>query len=182
MDVSWNLPPSAPVSGSPSPRGGLGPAALLALLATLVAWRLAPAQEERSAGGVAPAARKSRELWFFFAPSQKNLREEVRAIGAFLIKHPELKFRPCLLAGDWDPIRKPSADFAGTIEELRTLGGPSFSLPVWDDEGLARARELGVDRLPAVALLDAPDKPGARRAHLAVGRGVNLEELFSCTK
>lgn len=119
----------------------------------------------------------SRELWFFFSPSAKGLAREAQALGAFLTEHPEVVLRPCLLVKDWKDVAQPGSDLADTIAALRALSGSLFSLPLWDEEGLRLARALGIERLPAYALLDAPEKSGPRKARLAYGKGANLQEL-----
>ncbi len=124
--------------------------------------------------------RKDRTLWFFFAPSQRGLAKEVRRIGEVLRSHPEIGFRPCLVVDDWSLVRRPSQDFAETVKALRSLIGPEFSLPLWDDEGLALARAIGVERVPAYALIETAPKGGTRRAHLAYGQGAKIEEILRC--
>ena len=156
----------------------------LVLFAVLLfdAWGAANAQE--GFRGLSPLAQKkqSRELWLFFSPDGKSLALDVRALGRFLRRHPEVVLRPCLLVQDWHSIKKASKDFADTVKALRAVIGPAFSIPVWDREGLAFARELGIDRVPAVALLGAPGRAGPTCAHLAYGRGVKLAELLRCKR
>jgi len=120
--------------------------------------------------------KRTQTLWFFFAPGQKGLASEARRIGDYLRVHPELDFRPCLLLDDGEPIRRPSRDLAETIRILQALQGPGFALPLWDGEGAAFARELGIERLPAYALVDAR----AKKAHVATGQGARFEDLLPC--
>lgn len=137
------------------------------------------------------------ELWFFFSPSGPDLSKDVRRLRAFLEKHPEISLRPCLLVDDFKAIEKPSDELGATLKELRSLWSltgreeptpGAFSIRVWDEEGLAFARELGIDRLPSYTLVAGPGSPSgsgggrrsARRAHVVYGQGAQFEELVRC--
>jgi|GEM_PF-5147028 len=139
-------------------------------------------------GAKAPTPEKRRQLWLFFSPTGKNLSEDVRAIGELLKRHEDVELRPCLLVDDWEAFEHPTEDFTRTLKELRSLealeGASPFSIRVWDEEGLVLARQLGIERLPAYALLVVDGMSGAkaacRRAHLAYGCGARLEDLLRC--
>jgi len=151
--------------------------ALAAGVVALVAGLgLARAQERQ---GGRPHA-KTRTLWFFFAPSQTGLAKEAARIREILKAHPDLELRASVLVDDWSLIRKPPEDLAQALKDVASVVGPGFSLPLWDDEGLRMARDLGVDRLPAYALVEPARPGGQRRAHVAYGRGANLVELVRC--
>lgn len=146
---------------------------LAAILAAGAARAAAAAQDPvRKA---APASLPSRELWVFFSPSERELAAELRRLREVLRKHPEVAVRPVFLTEDWTALKKPSRDLAQTIDAVKELG---LSLRLWDDEGLGMARDLGVARLPAYAAVDAADRSGVRRARVAHGYGVNVEELL----
>jgi hypothetical protein len=128
------------------------------------------APQERGA-----AQAPSRELWVFLSLADLDLREDFREI-ARLRKDRAFSVRPSLLAQDFSLMKKATRIQVENIESLRAVVGKDFGLPVVDEEGLALARSLGIERLPAFALLD----PRTRRAHVAYGRGARLSELFSC--
>lgn len=151
----------------------LGPAVIPIALLAVVAG-LARAQEKREPAPKGP----SRELWLFFSPDEARLVPDLRAAGEFLARHPGISLRPALLAPDSGFLKKPPQDLADTVKALAALQGPGLSLRLWDDEGLACARSLGLSRFPAWALLDAPDSSGVRRARVALGYGPKFEELL----
>jgi len=153
------------------------PLALAAGLAAVAAGA-AIAGAQAPQGGRPPA--KTRTLWFFFAPSQKGLAEEAARLRDLLKAHPDLELRASVLVDDWSHIRKPCEELAHALKVLAAVVGPGFSLPLWDDEGLRMARELGVDRLPAYALVEHAPRGTGRHAHVAYGRGANLTELVRC--
>lgn len=148
----------------------------LGLSALVAGVGLARAQERPSGKLLA----KTRTFWFFFAPSQTGLAKEAARIRDLFKAHPELEFRAALFVDDWSLVRKPAEDFALAFKDLSLLVGPGFSLPLWDDEGLRMARDLGVDRLPAYAVVEPASRGSVRRAHVAYGRGANLMELVRC--
>jgi hypothetical protein len=118
------------------------------------------------------------ELWLFFSPAEARLAPDLHTFGEFLKRHPAITLRPTLLSPDAGFLRAPPADLADSVKALAALQGAALSLRLWDDEGLARARELGIDRFPAWALLDPPDRTGLRRARIAIGYGPKFEELL----
>ena len=164
---------------------------VLALL-LLGGYGLLEAQERRASSFKRPKARETtsskskQKLWFFFSTSQKGLEKEVARLRTFVKSFPEIAFRPCLLVEDFGAIKKPTTDFAATLRELGKLSGPGFYIPVWDAEGLRFAQTLGIRRVPAYALVTDAGRSGfsreetTHRAHVAIGRGVNLKELVTC--
>jgi hypothetical protein len=148
--------------------------AILGAALTLAAAGSAVAQARRSPAPEAPR----RELWLFFSPDSARLAADVRSLGEVLVLHPEVTFRPALLSESSSYLKAPPADLAETVKALSALRGPAVSLRIWDDEGLCRARELGIDRFPAWALVDSPDRTGLRQARVATGYGAKIEELL----
>jgi hypothetical protein len=133
------------------------------------------AQDLRSTRGEAAT-----ELAFFFSDSTRDLEATSRALGALRKKHPSLRVRPVFLAEDFYSLAKPSEEFARGIRELKYAVGQDFGLQVYDEDGLALARELKLDRLPAFALIATTGD--RRRAYVAYGARPNLEELVRCGK
>jgi hypothetical protein len=148
--------------------------AILGAAMTVAAAGSAISQARRAPAQEAPR----RELWLFFTPDAARLAPDVRGLGEVLGRHPDLSLRPTLLSESTAFLKAPTADLADTVKALSGLPGPGLSIRLWDDEGLARARELGIDRFPAWALVDPPDRTGLRRARVAFGFGVKLEELL----
>jgi len=152
----------------------------LALLILVLAagFGVVSAQDRR---GAAPKA--THELWFFFGPEQ-DLAQDVRAMREFLRRHPHVALRPCLLVEDFAAIERPAAQFTNTLKELRSLAtladGLDLALRIVDDDGLLVARALGVEALPAYALIGPMDRQGSRAAHVGQGKGAKLEELVKC--
>lgn len=72
-------------------------------------------------------------------------------------------------------MKWPSEDLADAIKAVGALG---LTLRLWDDGGLALARELRIDRLPAYAVIDSPGPSGVRRVRTASGYEVKLGELL----
>jgi len=151
----------------------------LAVLAILGAGlTLADAGTAIAQARSAPAENSPRrELWLFFTPDASHLAPDIRNLGEVLGRHPDLSLRPTLLSESTGFLKAPAADLADTVKALAALPGPGLSLRLWDDEGATQARELGIDRFPAWALVEAPDRTGLRRARVAFGYGAKLEEL-----
>lgn len=79
------------------------------------------------------------------------------------------RVRPVLLVERYFGDRAPSEGFLSTVQA-------AGELRAYDDEGLRKARELGIRRLPAVAVVRGG------RAHVASGAGVDVRELLRCTR
>ena len=146
---------------------------MVVLLLAVVGFVLA--EDTRSTRGDAET-----ELAFFFSDSTRDLEVSARALSALRRKHPSLPIRPVFLAEDFSSLAKPSNEFARGIRELRHAVGEDFSVKVYDEEGLALARQLKLDRLPAYTLIVNRGK--RQRAFVAYGTRANLEELVRCGK
>ena len=146
-------------------------ACVVGLLLAVVGLVLA--QDIRKARGDADT-----ELAFFFSDSTPDLEASARALGGLRAKHPSLRIRPVFLTQDFTSIAKPSKEFALGIRELRYAMGPDFSVSVYDEEGLALARQLKLDRLPAYAFI--VNRGERQQAFVAYGTKTNLEELVRC--
>lgn len=155
-------------------RNRLCPAMIACLAALLVLlWIRGACSQETSSARAA-----SHELWIFFSPEAPPLASDLERLGATLRKSPGIVPRPVLLASELVRLRKPGKELAEAVKALQTLQGEAFGLQVLDEAGLARAKDLGIDRLPAYALLEAPSRTGPRRAFVAAGLGVKFEELL----
>lgn len=130
-----------------------------------------------------PQSPDAAELWFFFSPDDGDLAKDVAAMRDALKSRPDVRLRPCLLVSRAEGLEKPSTGFAATVGQLYTSPssrGLDPGLRILDEEGLVAARSLGIEALPAFAVVEPPDRSGARRARVAVGRGANLKGLLSC--
>jgi len=145
-------------------------AALLLALAGLVF-----AQDFRSTRG-----ETATELAFFFSDSTRDLETSTRALRALRQSHPSLRIRAVFLAEDFSSLAKPSEEFARGIRELKYVVGQDFAVQVYDEDGLALARDLKLDRLPAFSVIATTGD--RRRAYVAYGARPNLEELVRCGK
>ena len=161
-----------------SPEGSPRPRAWWALffLAILLPAGVAVAQEIGRAS--ARDSRPARELWLFFSPSVPGLAREFRTLQEALRRHPDVGVRPAFLSTEWEALRAPTAEAAELFREIRSLQGGDLSVALWDREALRMARTLGVDRLPAYAVLGPPDRSGRRTARVAQGLGVKFEGLL----
>lgn len=139
----------------------------------LIVAGLALAQDWRPARGEAQI-----ELAFFFSESTRDLETSARALRELGTKHLSLHIRPVFLALDFASLAQPSEEFARGIRELGDAVGQDFALHVYDEAGLALARELKLDRLPAYALIS--NRGGRLRAYVTYGTRPNLEELIRC--
>ncbi len=120
------------------------------------------------------------ELAFFFSDSTKDLESASRALRALRAKHPSLRIKPVFLVEDFGSIAKPADELTAGIRELKYAVGEDFSLRIYDEDGLALARQLKIDRLPAFAVIvTSGDR---RKACVAYGTRANLEELLKCGK
>jgi len=120
------------------------------------------------------------EIAFFFSDSTKDIESASRALRALRAKHPSLRIRPVFLAEDFGSIVKPTDDLTAGIRELKYAVGEEFSLPLYDEDGLALARQLKIDRLPAFGVIVT--NGDRRKAYVAYGSRANLEELLKCGK
>ena len=79
------------------------------------------------------------------------------------------RVRTVLLVERYVGEREPGAAFLATV---RAAG----EMRVVDEEGLRKARQLGIRRLPAVAVVRGG------RAHVAAGAQVDVQEMLRCSK
>jgi hypothetical protein len=101
-------------------------------------------------------------IWIFFSPDSPDasrIFEQVKGERVRTVLLPERYFGS----------REPAAAFLATVQA-------AGEVRVVDEEGLKKARELGVRRLPAVAVVRGT------RAHVATGNGVDVRELLRCSK
>lgn len=115
------------------------------------------------------------EMAFFFSDSSGDLEAAARALAELRANHPSVRIRPVFLAQDFASLAAPPEDFARGLRALKAAVGEDFSLRVYDEDGLALARELKLDRLPAFAAIES--RGARRRARVAYGARANLEEL-----
>lgn len=120
------------------------------------------------------------ELAFFFSDSTKDLETASRTMRALRAKNPSLRIRPVFLVEDFESIAKPTDELAAAIRELKYAIGEEFSLRIYDEDGLALARDLKIDRMPAFAVIVTDGD--RRKAWVAYGARANLEELLKCGK
>ena len=118
------------------------------------------------------------ELAFFFSDSTRDLEVSARALRVLRTNHPSLRIRPIFLAEDFTSLAKPTTEFARGIRELKYAVGEDFGVAVYDEDGLALARQVKLDRLPAYALLVNTGK--RQQAFVVYGTNANLEELLRC--
>lgn len=102
------------------------------------------------------------EVWVFCSPDAPD------ASRIFAQLRGE-RVRAVLLVERYFGERAPSDAFLATV---RAAG----ELRAYDEEGLRKARELGIRRLPAVAVVRGG------RAHVAAGAGVDVQELLRCSR
>lgn len=106
--------------------------------------------------------REEATVWVFLSPQSPDaspLFEQLRGE----------RVRTVLLVDRYFGSGEPAAAF---LNSVRAAG----ELQVVDEEGLAKAREFGIRRLPAVAVV----REG--RVHVAGGTGADVKELLRCSK
>src|SRR5574341_1071729 len=96
-------------------------------------------------------------VWVFFAPDSP---EAAGILGQVKGE----RVRTVMLPERYFGAREPAAAFLATVQA-------AGEVRVVDEEGLKKARELGIRRLPAVAVVRGG------RAHVAAGSGVEVKEL-----
>ena len=101
-------------------------------------------------------------VWVFFSPGAP---EAARILG----EAKGQRVRAVLLVERYFGSREVAAPFLATIQA-------AGEVRVVDEEGRKKARELGIRRLPAVAVVRGG------RAHVAAGSGVDVKELLRCSK
>lgn len=148
---------------------------LWVVIALVVVIGVVLAQDLRSGRG-----ESGTELVFFFSDSTRDLETAARALRALRAKDPSLRIRPVFLAEDFAAIGQPTEELAAGVRELKYAVGEELSLRIYDEHGLALARELKIERLPAFAVVVTTGD--RRKACVAYGARANLEELLKCGK
>ena len=120
-------------------------------------------------------AKPLKVLWIFFSHAETDLRPDLAVLRRLNVAG-GVAIRPCLLVDDFAAIKTVKDVHVQNTNALRDLVGPGFKLPLLDEEGLAMARALSIDRVPAFCLVDS----ATGRAHVLYGRGGRLSELMSC--
>jgi len=101
-------------------------------------------------------------VWVFFSPDSPDA-------SRILEQTKGERVRTVLLVERYFGAREPAGPFLATIQA-------AGEVRVVDEEGLRKARELGIRRLPAVAVVRGG------RAHVAAGSGADVRELLRCSK
>ncbi|RPH40324.1 MAG: hypothetical protein EHM91_11245 [Planctomycetota bacterium] len=101
-------------------------------------------------------------VWVFVSPDSPEA-------GRVLETAKGERVRTVLLVERYFGEREPAAAFLATV---RAAG----ELRVVDEEGLRKAKQLGIRRVPAVAVVRG------NRVHVAVGTQVDVQELLRCSK
>ena len=101
-------------------------------------------------------------VWVFVSPDSPDASRILESVKGERV-------RTVLLVERYVGEREPAAAFLGTVKA-------AGELRVVDEEGLRKARELGVRRLPAVAVVRGG------RAHRAAGAQVDVQELMRCSR
>ena len=101
-------------------------------------------------------------VWVFLSPDSPEASRIFESLKGERV-------RTVLLVERYFGEREPAAAF---LQSVRAAG----ELRVVDEEGLRKAKELGVRRLPAVAVVSGG------RAHLGSGSRVDTKELLRCSR
>jgi hypothetical protein len=101
-------------------------------------------------------------VWVFLSPDAPEGARILEAVKGERV-------RTVLLVERYFGEREPAAAF---LETVKAAG----ELQVVDAEGLRKAKELGIRRLPAVAVVRGG------RAHVASGNRVDVKELMRCSR
>jgi len=109
----------------------------------------------------APQAEET-TVWVFFSPDSPDAS---RILGQLQGE----RVRTVLLVERYFGDREAAAPFLATVQA-------AGEVRVVDDEGLRKAKQLGIRQLPAVAVVRGG------RAHVATGTQVDVKELLRCSK
>jgi hypothetical protein len=101
-------------------------------------------------------------VWVFVSPDSPDATRILESAKGERV-------RTVLLTERYVGEREPAAAFLATV---RAAG----ELRVVDEEGLRKAKQLGIRRLPAVAVVRGG------RAHVATGTQVDAQELLRCSR
>ena len=108
------------------------------------------------------AAAEEPTVWVFVSPDSPDG-------GRILESTKGQRMRTVLLVERYFGEKEPGAAFLATVKA-------AGELQVVDEEGLRKAKQLGIRRLPAVAVVRGS------RAHVATGTQVHVQELLRCSK
>jgi hypothetical protein len=101
-------------------------------------------------------------VWVFFSPDAPDAGPIFRQLKG-------QRVRPVLLVERYFGTREPSDAFLASVKA-------AGDVRAFDEEGLRMARQWGVRRVPAVAVV------AGDRVHLAAGSRVNVRELLQCSR
>jgi hypothetical protein len=110
---------------------------------------------------IGTSAPEEAQIWVFCSPDAPDASRIFSQLKGERV-------RAVLLVERYFGDRAPSDAFLSTLQA-------AGELRAYDDEGLRKARELGIRRLPAVAVVRGG------RAHVASGAGVDVKELLRCS-
>lgn len=108
------------------------------------------------------SAAEERTVWVFFSPESPEAARILEQVKGERV-------RTVLLVERYFGEREPAAPFLASIQA-------AGEVRVVDEEGVKKARELGIRRLPAVAVVRGG------HAHVAAGSGTDVRELLRCSK
>jgi hypothetical protein len=101
-------------------------------------------------------------VWVFFSPDSPDASRILADLKGERV-------RTVLLVERYFGDREPAGPFLASIQA-------AGEVRVVDEEGLQKAKELGIRRLPAVAVVRGG------RAHVASGTQADVKELLRCSK
>jgi len=101
-------------------------------------------------------------VWVFFSPDSPEASRLLADLKGERV-------RTVLLTERYFGEREPAAAFLATIQA-------AGEVRVVDEEGLRKAKELGIRRLPALAVVRGG------HAHVASGTQVDVKELLQCSR
>jgi hypothetical protein len=101
-------------------------------------------------------------VWVFVSPDSPDA-------GRILESAKGQRVRTVLLVERYFGEKEPAAAFLATVKA-------AGELRVVDEEGLRKAKQFGIRRLPAVAVVRG------NRAHVATGTQVDVQELLRCSR
>jgi hypothetical protein len=119
-------------------------------------------------------------LYLFLSPTDRDLDllagEARRILEGLRKRNVDAELRLVLLVADFNSMGSlhRSEAFFSFVKDLRDLRGPGFELRLYDEEGLAWAERLRIERTPAWALVRDS------RAHLVYGSRARIEEVTTC--
>lgn len=150
------------------------------VLAGLAAGGLLGAQGLQESHSTLDRAPAEARLYIFLSPTDRDLAtlagEVLRAMAGFEKRGMRPEIRPVLLLSDFKCVGQLHTDepFFSMVKELGAICGPGFEIRLYDEDGLAWAERLAIERTPAWALVRGD------RVHLAYGTRARIDEVTSC--